>query len=352
MVAAFEGRLSLAEELAERSTALTDAVGTPLADQLPAAHVALAWVHVEKYDLQAASEPLRAARHTRAIADDPVARGLLAVVAGRLRRARGDVAGAIAVFDAALAEGASLDRWLDDLLRVERAGLRIANGDVEVGVSEIEAVEEPQDAKIALVVAQARLEQGDAGGVVSSLVRVLGPDTSLGDQVSGWLLEVAQQLRRGHPGRARVALDRSLRLAAPEKLRRPFREAPAPVRRMLTGDPRLRTENPWLNTPRRGAAIPAQPTGHRGGRSRDDGAPAQVVESLTDKELEVLGHLAELLSTDEIATTMFVSVNTIRTHVRSILRKLGVSRRNEAVRRARALGLLSATVNVSGDVSR
>ena len=39
---------------------------------------------------------------------------------------------------------------------------------------------------------------------------------------------------------------------------------------------------------------------------------------------------------------MFVSVNTIRTHVRSILRKLAVSRRNEAIRRGRALGLIPA----------
>ena len=54
----------------------------------------------------------------------------------------------------------------------------------------------------------------------------------------------------------------------------------------------------------------------------------------------MLGYLAELLTTDEIAATMFVSVNTIRSHVRSILRKLGVNRRNSAVRRARELGML------------
>ena len=65
-----------------------------------------------------------------------------------------------------------------------------------------------------------------------------------------------------------------------------------------------------------------------------------LVEHLTAKELEVLGHLAEFLATDEIATTMFVSVNTVRTHIRNILRKLGVNRRNEAVRRARRAGLL------------
>ena len=38
----------------------------------------------------------------------------------------------------------------------------------------------------------------------------------------------------------------------------------------------------------------------------------------------MLGHLSDLLTTDEIATAMFVSVNTVRTHVRNILRKLAV----------------------------
>jgi LuxR family maltose regulon positive regulatory protein len=66
------------------------------------------------------------------------------------------------------------------------------------------------------------------------------------------------------------------------------------------------------------------------------------VEDLTEREREVLGLLANLLSTEEIAGTLFISVNTVRTHVRSILRKLGATRRNEAIRRARALGLLPA----------
>jgi LuxR family maltose regulon positive regulatory protein len=65
-----------------------------------------------------------------------------------------------------------------------------------------------------------------------------------------------------------------------------------------------------------------------------------LVNPLTKKELEVLGHLAELQTTEEIAEEMFVSVNTVRSHVRNILRKLGVARRNEAVRRAWDLELL------------
>jgi LuxR family maltose regulon positive regulatory protein len=67
---------------------------------------------------------------------------------------------------------------------------------------------------------------------------------------------------------------------------------------------------------------------------------SRLVERLTPRELEVLGHLDELLTTEEMAATMFVSVNTVRTHVRSVLRKLGVDRRNAAVRLGREIGLI------------
>jgi LuxR family maltose regulon positive regulatory protein len=63
-------------------------------------------------------------------------------------------------------------------------------------------------------------------------------------------------------------------------------------------------------------------------------------QTLSAKELEVLNHLAELLTTEEIAAAMYISVNTVKTHIRSILRKLAVSRRNHAVRRAQQLGIV------------
>lgn len=72
------------------------------------------------------------------------------------------------------------------------------------------------------------------------------------------------------------------------------------------------------------------------------GSARLLVEPLTGKEREVLGHLAALLTTFEIAASMLVTVNTVRTHVRNLLRKLGVSRRSDAVRRAWQLGMLPA----------
>jgi LuxR family maltose regulon positive regulatory protein len=61
---------------------------------------------------------------------------------------------------------------------------------------------------------------------------------------------------------------------------------------------------------------------------------------LSRREMEVLQGIAAMLPTEEIAARLFVSINTVKTHVRSILRKLSASRRNEAVRRARSLGLI------------
>ncbi len=65
-----------------------------------------------------------------------------------------------------------------------------------------------------------------------------------------------------------------------------------------------------------------------------------IVETLSGRELEVLGHVARMLSTAEIAEQMYLSVNTVKSHLKSIFRKLGVSHRRDAVRRARELALI------------
>jgi LuxR family transcriptional regulator, maltose regulon positive regulatory protein len=71
-----------------------------------------------------------------------------------------------------------------------------------------------------------------------------------------------------------------------------------------------------------------------------DQAAALVVEPLTEREREVLRHLSGMLNTAEVASEMYISVNTVKTHLRSIYRKLAVAHRSEAVRRARQLQLI------------
>jgi LuxR family maltose regulon positive regulatory protein len=69
----------------------------------------------------------------------------------------------------------------------------------------------------------------------------------------------------------------------------------------------------------------------------DHGAPVAV---LTDRERVVLHYLPTLMSNTEIAAEMLVSVNTVKTHLKSIYRKLGVERRRDALLRARQVELL------------
>src|SRR2546425_440119 len=64
---------------------------------------------------------------------------------------------------------------------------------------------------------------------------------------------------------------------------------------------------------------------------RTTGVPDQIAAALSARELEVLLLLDEHHGTDEIAQRLFISEHTVRSHVKSLLRKLGVSSRREAL---------------------
>jgi LuxR family maltose regulon positive regulatory protein len=68
-----------------------------------------------------------------------------------------------------------------------------------------------------------------------------------------------------------------------------------------------------------------------------------LVESLSERELEVLQHIAEGLTNREIADRMYLSLNTIKVHTRNIYGKLGVNNRTQAVSRARDLSVLPSS---------
>ena len=64
---------------------------------------------------------------------------------------------------------------------------------------------------------------------------------------------------------------------------------------------------------------------------RETGVPDSIASRLTAREVEILLLLEDRLETDEIAKRLFISEHTVRSHVKSILRKLGVSSRRDAV---------------------
>ena len=74
-------------------------------------------------------------------------------------------------------------------------------------------------------------------------------------------------------------------------------------------------------------------------RREQPGSGGSLLEPLTGRELEVLELLGQMYATDEIADELHLSVNTVKTHIKGLFRKLGVNRRTAAVRRGRELCL-------------
>ncbi|WP_440696692.1 LuxR C-terminal-related transcriptional regulator [Clavibacter nebraskensis] len=185
----------------------------------------------------------------------------------------------------------------------------------------------------AMVAGRLRVLAGDHQGALAEVADCL----ALGDAHSGRTLgDVLLVVAAAHSGlgdRARGdhAYDRAARHAATTGIRRPFavfpasaaaalleraleREQPPDVRRMLEG---LRVES--------APVAPVVP------------APSRV-EPLSERERVIVACLADGLTVAQIAGRLFISPNTVKSHVRSIYRKLDASSRAEAVERARALG--------------
>ena len=132
----------------------------------------------------------------------------------------------------------------------------------------------------------------------------------------------------GQVAAAQAVLQDALERAEPEGLRRPFRGVPGSLRLLRTlpsAGPRSFASS-ILDVPVSAAAARAAAKG--------------MVEPLTDRERSILEHLPTRLSNTDIAGELYISVNTMKTHLRNIYRKLDVNDRDTAVARATDLGLL------------
>jgi DNA-binding NarL/FixJ family response regulator len=76
----------------------------------------------------------------------------------------------------------------------------------------------------------------------------------------------------------------------------------------------------------------------RAGGRLGGGVPDHVAKKLSAREVEVLLLLDEHLSTDDIAKRLYISEHTVRSHVKSLLKKLGVSSRREALEQLATVG--------------
>ena len=146
LVDVHRGHLRKATDFARRGQATAEACGLAAQDRPPALDVALAWVHAEEYDLAPARMHCERAAATSGIRNDPIAAGSLALTLGRLHRARGDFAGAVAVVERARAipVAASMPTWLLGRLAISAAGWRAASGTRTIDPASKALLEEPQ----------------------------------------------------------------------------------------------------------------------------------------------------------------------------------------------------------------
>jgi LuxR family maltose regulon positive regulatory protein len=151
-------------------------------------------------------------------------------------------------------------------------------------------------------------------------------------EIEARVTEALARRAGGEGGTALSALATALELAEAEAVRRPFVDAGLAVRDLLGEHLRRTNAHRWLATEL------VQLLDGRDGA--DAAAPVELLEPLSERETEVLRYLPTIMSNADIAGELFVSVNTVKTHVKSIYRKLGATRRQEAVRRARRLRLL------------
>ncbi len=326
---------------------------------LPAAGVAyvgLAEVAYQRGELEKASRhlsdglpPCRQLTYTQ-----PLATGL--AVLAWIRQAEGDGAGALDAISQAerIAPSSSITALLNPV-PTQRARLLLAQGDLVAVMRWIEerAIKPEDDSSYPrepeyLVLARLLLANNAADQSLALLARLHA--AAAAHARTGSLIEI-QVLRAlalaaiGNETDSVAAAAEALRLAARQGYVRVFADEGVAMAELLgrlvsaqRADDAADLGVPLDYLGRLGRAM------ERPGLPRPEAAaalPPGLFESLTARELEVLGLLAAGRSNRAIAADLVVTLDTVKKHVSRILDKLGAANRTEAVARARALGLIS-----------
>ncbi len=329
------GSVHDAAELASRARELAERRAWRYTVQTVAAHLAQALVHLERHELTAAQEAVE--HGLRAHHADPEAAQRLVLLGARARLAlaRGDPALAWSLLDEARQDRnarqhvPALDQWLT-LLDAE---LDLATGQPELAEQRYADLlpDEPPGFAHRVCLARAALARGDlrrAEELLGTAPSAL-PETvaTVGAGIVRALVADAQS----NSTRAVDLLADAVGLAEREEIRRPFITMSSSRLDALLDRLRLLAPDhaPFADAVRGDThAVVHQP------------APIGRGEGLSEREAEVMRYLPTMLTAAEIATELGVSVHTVKSHMRSIYRKLGAAKRGEAVALARANGMV------------
>ena len=270
----------------------------------------------------------------------PAAGMLLHYARGHLELVRGRDAEALADYRAAerFARQLATPHALATRMRGQLLHALVRLGETKQTEQAIAAMDtrEQESGAVRTALAALRLAQDNPEAATTALAPVL--DDVAGEATPTWvlaqacLLEARARDALGDAGARERALERALDLVEPDGLLLPFLFQPAPD--LLERHARFRTTHGSLISEILNLLAGKQ-------RASAVGEPARLAEPLSDSELRVLRYLPTNLSNQEIASELYVSVNTVKAHIRHLYGKLDAHRRGEAVERARALGLLA-----------
>ncbi|MFG1890488.1 LuxR C-terminal-related transcriptional regulator [Micromonospora sp. NPDC049051] len=222
-------------------------------------------------------------------------------------------------------------------LLAAEADVRGTRGDLSAARDRLVRAPDAATPPLAVALARVELRAGDPRAAGYALPDWESPEAAgwaLPVRLDAAVLDAVLARHAGDERRAGRVLERALDLAAPEGFRRPFTRAEPGIRDLLAAHLDTGTAHwPTVSDLVRGAGPPAE-------RVPAERVTAALDEPLTERELTILRYLQSILSNVEIAAELSLSVNTVKTHVRNIYRKLDATRRREAVRRARDLHLL------------
>ena len=326
-VAFLHGDLVLARAALERAAGAA-AEHHPMAYGLGQilANLAAAGIHLERHEHEPAAALLAAARAAARINGRPALQAMVGTWIGRLATAQGDRAGAVAsLTQARLALVAPDDRVRAQFALEEfRIKLALAPAEVSALIPQLSAGTASRLLRARLHVA--RREWAKAGQILEETEPL-----TIREQVEwGVLRSLAAQapdLTRAH-GYLRTALA----LASPHRYMATIIEQGTGIPALLRSLPANTSLKPYVDELSvRAEAVAASSKGLAG-------LPPGGV--LSGRELEVLRLLASRLTTTEIAGALYVSANTVKSHMKSIYRKLDASSRAAAVRLGEARGLI------------
>lgn len=329
------GRWGRAAELITEASALASTQTLVPGLWLAALPVVRAWIALQRYQLAEARRELDQAGAALLESSHPLMTAVGGLVSARIDVAEGHHDRALETLRR-IGSPESMPSWLMRRLVLVEAEVHTAAGASVAAWQAVIRAGGGHAADGAVALARAQLGAGHPAAAVDTLRPALTEAVTVRSdvRVEAWLLDARASYVTGNPARGRRSLDRALRLGDREQLRLPFAALSPWLRSVLRSDQQLARHYLRLLEPLR---IGAPQQGEPGGPP--DQGPL-LPRQLSDRELEVLQHLAQMRTSEEIAAEMYVSINTVKTHLKSIYRKLAVTRRGDAVRRAHQLELL------------